>query len=100
MQINYYPGRIRLRDPALRDEEIRNAAENVVRKACVVKNITFNPTTSSVLFEYEQNSIPVEEKLKKLIPLGISLQSKLKFYTPKKKAEILSLISKAEEMLQ
>ncbi|MGP1587053.1 MAG: HMA2 domain-containing protein [Treponemataceae bacterium] len=95
MQINCYTGRIRLRDPALRDEDLRNAAIDVVEKVCKVTSVTYNGDTASILLEYEPESIPPTEKLKQLIPLGMKLQSKLKFYSPQKKDEILALIKKA-----
>ncbi len=97
MQINYYPetARIRVRDPILRDEEIRGAALGVVKKICTIKTAQFNEKTSSILLEYEHDSLPME-KLNSLLPLARRLQSKVTFYTAKKKPEILSEIAKIE----
>ncbi len=101
MQINLYPEtqRIRLRDPILKDDDLRSAASKVAVQICTVKNIAFNPKTSSVLIEYENDSLD-QEKLKALIPLARKLQAKVSFYTPKKKPEVLGLISDIEQKVK
>ncbi|MBR1912584.1 MAG: hypothetical protein IJ828_09555 [Treponema sp.] len=98
MQINYYEEteKIRIRDKILKDDDIRNAATNVVQKLCTVKNMEYNEKTGSVLIEFQKETLPLE-KLQSLIPMARKLQSKVNFYTPKKKSEILNEIEKIEQ---
>ena len=56
MQINYFPGRIRLRDSILRDEDIRQAAMDVAAKLGRIRSVSYNERTGSVLLEYDAKS--------------------------------------------
>lgn len=91
MDINYFPGRIRLRDAALRDDDIRNAAICVAEKMGDVQNLVYNERTASVLVEYDVDSLPME-KVQSLLPIAKKLHAKLSFYTERKKAEVLALL--------
>ena len=84
-----------MRDPILRDEEIRTAALGVAKKICTIKTVQFNEKTGSVLLEYEDSSLSME-RLRSLLPLARKLQAKVKFYTVRKKSEILSEIAGIE----
>ena len=89
MQYNYFPGRIRFRDPVLRDGDIRNAALEVVRLICPQAEITYKESTASILAIYPQESVN-PDSLQPLVPLLLKLEPKIRFYTPKKKNEILA----------
>ncbi len=96
MQYNYFPGRLRFRDPVLRDEDIRNAALDVVRQICPQAEISYKESTASILAVYPAESVNVEE-LKKLLPYLLKIGPKIRFYTPKKKGEILAGIEEVKK---
>ena len=98
MQYNYFPGRLRFRDPVLRDEDIRNAALEVVKLICPAAEITYKESTASILAVYPSDSVQ-PEKLKPLVPLLLKIEPKIRFCTPKKKPEILAGIEAAKEAL-
>ena len=98
MQYNYFPGRLRFRDPVLRDEDIRNAVLEVVKLICPAAEITYKESTASILAVYPSDSVQ-PEKLKPLVPLLLKIEPKIRFYTPKKKPEILAGIEAVKEAL-
>ncbi|QTQ12171.1 hypothetical protein HRI96_08165 [Treponema parvum] len=93
MQINYFPGRIRLRDRILRDDDIRQAAVDVAAKLGKILSVSYNERTGSVLLEYDAESVDME-KISSLVPLAAKLNAKASFYTESKKDEIIALIEK------
>ena len=98
MQYNYFPGRLRFRDPVLRDEDIRNAALEVVKLICPAAEITYKESTAGILAVYPPDSVQ-PEKLKPLLPMLLKLEPKVRFYTPKKKAEVLAGIEAVKKAL-
>ena len=101
MEYRYFPGRLRFRDPILRDIEIRNAALEVVRIICPQAEITYKESTASILALYPADKVN-PDSLQPLVPLLLRLEPKIRFYTPKKKNDILTGIaeikSKVEKM--
>ena len=95
MEYRYFPGRLRFRDHILRDEEIRNALIEVVKKICPEATITYTEKTSGILATYPPGSIKTDE-LKPLVPLLLEIEPKVRFYTPSKKQSILDGIKKIE----
>ncbi|MBP5156397.1 MAG: hypothetical protein ILP18_00800 [Treponema sp.] len=89
MQYNYFPGRLRFRDPVLRDGDIREAALDVVKQICPQAEITYKESTASILAVYPEESVDVEN-LKKLVPYLLKIEPKVRFYTPKKKGDVLA----------
>lgn len=98
MQYNYFPGRLRFRDPVLRDSDIREAALEAVRLICPQAQITYKESTASILALYPEDSVD-SEKLKPLVPLLLKIEPKIRFYTPKKKEAVLSGISEIKKFL-
>ena len=98
MQYNYFPGRLRFRDPVLRDEDIRNAALEVVKLICPAAEITYKESTAGILAVYPPDSVQAD-KLKPLLPMLLKLEPKVRFYTPKKKAEVLAGIEAVKKAL-
>ncbi len=92
MEYRYFPGRLRFRDPILRDQDIRNAALEVVRIICPQAEITYKESTASILAIYPENALN-PDNLKPLLPLLLKIEPKIRFYTPKKKADILAGIA-------
>ncbi|MCR5284279.1 MAG: hypothetical protein K6D95_01640 [Treponema sp.] len=92
MQYNYFPGRLRFRDPILRDSDIRNAALEVVRLICPQAEITYKESTASILAIYPEAAVN-PDTLQPLVPLLLKLEPKIRFYRPKKKEEILAGIA-------
>ena len=89
MQYNYFPGRLRFRDPVLRDTEIRNAALEVVQLICPQAEISYKESTASILALYPADKVN-PDTLKPLVPLLLKLEPKIRFYTPKKKDDIMA----------
>ena len=101
MQYNYFPGRLRFRDPVLRSLDvldIRNAALEVVKLICPAAEITYKESTAGILAVYPPDSVQ-PEKLKPLLPMLLKLEPKVRFYTPKKKAEVLAGIEAVKKAL-
>lgn len=98
MQYNYFPGRLRFRDPVLRDNDIRSAALEAVRILCPQAEISYKESTASILAIYPAEAVNIE-KLKKLVPYLLKIEPKVRFYTPKKKNEILAGIMEIKTVI-
>ena len=98
MQINYFPGRLRLRDPALRDEAIREAAIAVLHSICPAADSKYNDKTGSVLVTYDPDGVPLE-RLQALVPALKKLRQKVASYSEKKRADILSDIARIQSIV-
>ena len=99
MQYNYFPGRLRFRDPVLRDVDIRNAVLEVLSLICPEAEITYKESTAGILAVYPADKIK-EEKLKPFLPLLLKIEPKIRFYTPSKKDEVLEGIKKIKDMAE
>lgn len=99
MEYRYFPGRLRFRDPVLRDTDIRNAALEVVRIICSQAEITYKESTASILAIYTEASVN-PNALKPLLPLLLKIEPKIRFYTPKKKADILAGIAEIKSQVE
>lgn len=98
MDINYFPGRIRLRDKIFRDEEIRSALLKAVGKIDADQKISYKENTASVLIEYDAQKVD-EEKFKSLGPLIQKYRSAILFYDESKKPLVLEGIAEIERQL-
>ena len=98
MQINYFPGRLRLRDPALRDEAIRSAALDVLHSICPAADPKYNEKTGSVLITYDPDSVPLE-RLQTLVPDLQKLRQKIAVYSEKNRDDILSDIARIRSII-
>ena len=99
MQYNYFPGRLRFRDPVLRDTEISNAALEVVRLICPQAEISYKESTASILAIYPEAAVN-PDTLKPLLPLLLKIEPKIRFYTPKKKNDILAGIAEIKSQVE
>lgn len=99
MQYNYFPGRLRFRDPVLRDSDIRSAALDAVRILCPQAEISYKESTASILAVYPAEAVDMET-LKKLVPYLLKIEPKVRFYTPKKKGEILAGIAEIKGAIE
>ncbi len=99
MEYRYFPGRLRFRDPVLRDSEIRDAALEVVRLICPQTKITYKESTASILAVYPDDAVK-PDKLKPLLPLLLRIEPKIRFYTPKKKDDILAGIAEIKTKIE
>ena len=99
MQYNFFPGRLRFRDPILRDEEIRAAALDVVKLICPDAEISWKESTASILVLYPADKVN-PEKLKPLVPLLLKIEPKIRFYTPKKKYAVLAGIEEIKNRVE
>ena len=98
MQINYFPGRLRLRDPALRDEAIRSAALDVLHSICPAADSKYNEKTGSVLVTYDPADVPLE-RLQALVPALKKLRQKVAGYSEKNRGDILSDIARIQSII-
>ena len=98
MQINYFPGRLRLRDPALRDEAIRSAALDVLHSICPAADPKYNEKTGSVLITYDPDSVPLE-RLQTLVPDLQKLRQKIAVYSENNRDDILSDIARIRSII-
>jgi hypothetical protein len=92
MEYRYFPGRLRFRDSILRDQDIRNSALEVVRIICPQAEITYKESTASILAIYPEDAVN-PDRFKPLLPLLLKIEPKIRFYTPKKKTDILAGIA-------
>ena len=92
MQYNYFPGRLRFRDPVLRDTDIRKAALEVVKLICPKAEVTYKETTASILAIYPPESVN-PDALQPLLPILLKIEPKIRFYTPNKKPDVLAGIA-------
>lgn len=99
MEYRYFPGRLRFRDPVLRDTDIRSAALEVVRIICPQAEITYKESTASILAIYPEDALNLDS-LKSLLPLLLKIEPKIRFYTPKKKANILAGIAEIKSQVE
>ncbi|MCR5288373.1 MAG: hypothetical protein K6E51_00110 [Treponema sp.] len=99
MITSFFPGRIRLRAPIFKDIEITNAAREILETSPAITNVQHNPTTGSVLLEYEEDKIPFE-KLTPLVPFLEKLRTKAMFYNEKKRPEILTMLDELRSIVQ
>lgn len=99
MTYNYFPGRLRFRDPVLRDTDIRNAALEVVKIICPQTEITYKESTASILAVYPAEEVN-PDALQPLVPLLLKIEPKIRFYTPKKKDDILAGIAEIKSQVE
>lgn len=62
---SFFPGRIRLRAPVFKDEELCQKAMEILSESDAVKNLQHNLMTGSILLEYDPKKVPME----KLVPM-------------------------------
>ena len=99
MEYRYFPGRLRFRDPVLRDTDIRSAALEVVRLICPQAEITYKESTASILAIYPAEAVN-PDILQPLVPLLLKLEPKIRFYTSKKKVDILAGIAEIKSQVE
>lgn len=88
---SFFPGRIRLRDAVLEDEDIARALKFSVEAHPSVKHVEYNTRTGSALIEYEPSELPVQ-KFALLKDEIRALQKLCDSYTDAKKNDILKAI--------
>ncbi len=98
MQINYFPGRLRLRDPVLRDEAIRTAAIAALKSISGDAVCEYKEKTGSVLITYDPAGVPLE-RLESLVPYLQKLRQKLAAYSEKNRDDILSDIAQIRSII-
>lgn len=99
MEYRYFPGRLRFRDPVLRDTDIRSAALEVVRIICPQAEITYKESTASILAIYPEDALN-PDSLKPLLPLLLKIEPKIRFYRPNKKSIILEGIAEIKSQVK
>ncbi len=99
MEYRYFPGRLRFRDPVLRDTDIRSAALEVVRLICPQAEITYKESTASILAIYPEDAVN-PDTLQPLLLHLLKIEPKIRFYTPKKKTDILAGIAEIKSQVE
>ena len=95
---SFFPGRIRLRDKVLKDQEISAALRAAVEWHESVTNIEHNVVTGSVLIEYEPDKLPMKQ-LTALTSELLALKKLCDRYNGKDKSPILAKIAELKEKL-
>ena len=72
--------------------------ENDVEHKAPAAEITYKESTAGILAVYPPDSVQAD-KLKPLLPMLLKLEPKVRFYTPKKKAEVLAGIEAIKNAL-
>ena len=98
MQINYFPGRLRLRDPALRDKAVRTAAIAALKSISDEAVCEYKEKTGSVLITYDPARVPIE-RLETLVPYLQKLRQKIAVYSEKNRNDILSDIAQIRSII-
>ena len=98
MQINYFPGRLRLRDPALRDEAVRTAAIAALKSLSDDAVCEYKEKTGSALITYDPARVPIE-RLETLVPYLQKLRQKIAVYSEKNRDDILSDIAQIRSII-
>ncbi len=98
MQINYFPGRLRLRDPALRDEAVRTAAIAALKSISDDAVCEYKEKTGSILITYDPARVPIE-RLETLVPYLQKLRQKIAVYSEKNRNDILSDIAQIRSII-
>ena len=65
MVTSFIPGRIRLRAPVFKDEELCAKARKILESSDAVKSVEHNPVTGSILLLYDPERVPMD----KLMPM-------------------------------
>lgn len=60
---SFFPGRVRLRAPVFKNDELCEKAKRILSKSDSVKKIEHNPLTGSILLEYDVKKVPMENLL-------------------------------------
>mgnify|MGYP007070219366 CR=1 FL=1 len=61
MITSFFPGRIRLRAPIFKEQDLVSKAKSILSKCDAVETIEHNPLTGSVLITYIPEKLPMEE---------------------------------------
>ncbi len=65
MITSFFPGRVRLRAPIFKEDDLVQKAKSILNNSDAVKKIEHNPVTGSVLIEYYPTKVPMD----KLLPM-------------------------------
>ena len=102
MITGFFPGRIRLRAPIFKDEDIAKRALSILQHpalSSIIKNIEHNLVTGSVLLKYHPTKVPIT-KLRPLLPVFQKLEKEAKNYSEKNKPVILAMLDELEEYVK
>ncbi len=93
---SFFPGRVRLRSPFLRDRELRTALINALEEIGFNGSYTVNEQTGSVLVEYDPAIItpPVIEALRPMVKEVTPLRTRLEYYSGKDREFLLNQIER------
>lgn len=98
---SFFPGRIRLRAPIFKDAELYQKARRILEKLDengAIKRLDHNPTTGSVLIEYETKKLPME-KLTGMQEFFTKLGNEAERYSSENRTKICSMLEDFENGL-
>ena len=98
MVTSFFPGRIRLRAPVFKEEDLVEKAVVILRKFPALKNIENNLLTGSVLIEYEADKVPME-KLISLKDFFMELAKEAEGFDGTNRGKILELLEKLDKLI-
>ncbi len=90
---SFFPGRIRLRSPIFKDDEIFEKANKIIQvhASSSVTKIERNCTTGSILLEYDTQKLPLK-KMEALKDFFLKLNHEAERYSDRNREKILSLL--------
>ncbi len=96
---SYFPGRVRLRSPFLRDSDLRCAVIDAIEELGFSGTYKVNEDTGSVLVQYDPDQLTgnIIEALRPMVNEMAKLRMKVEYYTPKDKAFLLSEIERLKK---
>ena len=100
---SFFPGRIRLRAPIFKDEELFLQAKNIVSRFLQEADVQIenNFFTGSILIQYNAKKLS-DEKMKKILSLketGKKLNKIAEHYTPNDKETVKKMLSEIDSTL-
>ncbi len=92
---SFFEGRVRLKAPLFKNQEINQQITKMLLPLKYVKNITINEVTGSILIEYHPSKLPIL-KLKKFIPYLEKIKEIYEIYGLEAIPEILLILKELE----
>lgn len=99
MITSFFPGRVRLRAPIFKDEELCNRARSILMTSDAVKNVEHNLVTGSILLEYDTAKVPMD----KLLPMQnffMNLASEAMRFDEKNRSKIIEMLNELENIVK
>lgn len=95
---SFFPGRVRLRAPVFKDDEICAKALSILQTSDAVKSVERNPVTGSILLMYDTKKVPMD----KLVPMQkffMSLAKEATHFDIRNRQKILDMLDELKKIV-